>query len=88
MMMVMMILYLTGINQNHFGIETEFAAQLNEMFRLDIGIGFENGFKDDATGTYRDSDGSDATYSYSLKGLPTGDMPPVFPIFWTYCVTN
>ena len=70
------IVYLTGINQNHFGIETEFAAQLNEMFRLDIGIGYGKWeFTDDATGTYRDSDGSDATYSYALKDLPTGDMP-------------
>jgi len=70
------IIYLTGINQNHFGIETEFAAQLNEMFRLDVGIGYGKWeFTDDATGTYRDSDGSDATYSYALKDLPTGDMP-------------
>jgi len=70
------IIYLTGINQNHFGIETEFAAQLNEMFRLDIGIGYGKWeFTDDATGTYRDSDGSDATYNYALKDLPTGDMP-------------
>ena len=70
------IIYLTGINQNHFGIETEFAAQINEMFRLDIGIGYGKWeFTDDATGTYRDSDGADASYSYSLKDLPTGDMP-------------
>ena len=70
------IIYLTGINQNHFGIETEFAAQINEMFRLDVGIGYGKWeFTDDATGTYRDSDGSDATYSYALKDLPTGDMP-------------
>ena len=70
------IIYLTGINQNHFGIESEFAAQLNDMFRLDIGIGYGIWeFTDDATGTYRDSDGSDATYNYALKELPTGDMP-------------
>ena len=70
------IIYLTGINQNHFGFETEFAAQLNKMFRLDVGIGWGKWeFTDDATGTYRDSDGSDASYSYSLKDLPTGDMP-------------
>ena len=70
------IIYLTGINQNHFGIETEFAAQINEMIRLDIGIGYGKWeFTDDATGTYRDSDGSDASYNYALKDLPTGDMP-------------
>ncbi len=70
------IIYLTGINQVHSGIETEFAAQINDMFRVDMGIGLGNWrFTDDATGTYRDSDGSDQTYSYSLKDLPTGDMP-------------
>ena len=70
------IIYLTGINQNHFGIETEFAAQINEMFKLDIGIGYGKWeFTDDATGTYRDSDGTDASYNYALKDLPTGDMP-------------
>ena len=70
------IIYLTGINQNHFGIETEFAAQVNDMFRLDLGMSYGKWeYTDDATGTYRDSDGSDASYSYSLKGLPTGDMP-------------
>ena len=70
------IIYLTGINQNHFGVETEFAAQINEMFRLDIGIGLGKwNFTDDAVGTYRDSDGSDAAYNYALKDLPTGDMP-------------
>ena len=67
---------MTGINQNHFGIETEFAAQINDMFRADIGISYGKWeFTDDATGTYRDSDGSDASYSYALKDLPTGDMP-------------
>ena len=45
------------------------------MFRLDVGIGYKVEFTDDATGTYRDSDGSDASYSYALKDLPTGDMP-------------
>ena len=69
------IIYLTGINQNHFGIETEFAAQINDMFRADMGISYGKWeFTDDATGTYRDSDGSDASYSYALKDLPTGDM--------------
>ena len=47
-----------------------------KCLELDIGIGYGKWeFTDDATGTYRDSDGSDASYSYSLKDLPTGDMP-------------
>ncbi len=70
------IVYLTGINQIHSGIETEFSAQINEMFRLDIGFSVGNWiYADDATGTYRDSDGADESYSYSLKDLKVGDMP-------------
>ena len=70
------IVYLTGINQIHSGIETEFAAQVNDMFRLDMGLSYGNWrYADDATGTYRDSDGSDQAYSYSLKDLKVGDMP-------------
>ena len=70
------IIYLTGINQNHTGVEVEFSAQINEMFRVDVGAGLGNWlYTEDATGTYRDSDGSDASYSYALKDLKVGDMP-------------
>jgi len=70
------IIYLTGINQNHTGVEVELSAQINEMFRVDLGAGLGNWlYTDDATGTYRDSDGSDASYSYALKDLKVGDMP-------------
>ena len=70
------IVYLTGINQIHSGIETEFAAKINDMFRLDMGLSYGNWrYADDATGTYRDSDGSEQAYSYSLKDLKVGDMP-------------
>ena len=69
------IIYLTGINQSHTGVEVEFSAQINEMFRV-VGAGLGNWvYTDDATGTYRDSDGSDASYSYALKDLKVGDMP-------------
>jgi iron complex outermembrane recepter protein len=70
------IIYLTGINQVHSGIETEFAAQINDMIRLDIGTSIGNWrYTDDASGTYRDSDGEDQNYSYALKDLKVGDMP-------------
>ena len=63
------IIYLTGINQNHFGIETEFAAQLNDMFRVDVGISYGKWeFTDDATGTYRDSDGSGGLLQLLFEG--------------------
>ena len=70
------IIYLSGINQNHSGIEFEFSAQINDMFRVDMGAGLGNWlYTEDATGTYRDSDGSESSYSYALKDLKVGDMP-------------
>ena len=74
--MEMRILYISGINQNHSGIEFEFSAQINDMFRVDMGAGLGNWlYTEDATGTYRDSDGSESSYSYALKDLKVGDMP-------------
>jgi len=70
------IIYLSGINQAHSGVEVEFSSKINDMFRLDLGSGIGNWtYTDDATGTYRNSDGEDETYSYSLKDLKVGDMP-------------
>ena len=70
------IIYLSGINQNHTGVEFEFSAQINDMFRVDMGAGLGNWlYTEDATGTYRDSDGSESSYSYALKDLKVGDMP-------------
>ena len=69
------IVYLTGINQNHSGVEFELAAQVNEMVRLDFGVGIGSWeFTDDASGTYRDGS-DDESYSYALKGMKVGDMP-------------
>ena len=69
------IVYLTGINQTHTGIESEFAAQIHPMVRLDINMGLGNwGYTDDATGSYRD-DETDVEYTYGLKDLKVGDMP-------------
>ena len=69
------IVYLSGINQAHTGIEVELAAQLHQMVRLDLGVGLGDWkFTGDASGTYRDGD-SENQYSYALKDLPVGDMP-------------
>jgi hypothetical protein len=69
------IVYLTGMNQNHSGIEAELSARIHEMVRLDIGVGVGKWvFSDDATGSYRD-DETDKEYSYALKDLRVGDMP-------------
>jgi iron complex outermembrane receptor protein len=72
------IVYLTGINQVHSGIETEFAAQLNNLLRIDLGLSYGSWrYADDATGTYRDSDGNEQSYGYALKDLKVGDAPQV-----------
>ena len=64
------IVYLTGINQVHSGIEAELATKVSDMIRLDLGVSLGNWrYVDDAEGTYRDSDGTDQAYSYALKDL-------------------
>ena len=73
------IIYLTGVNQKHSGIEVEGHAQLNDMFRLDgsasIGTWMFDG---DAVGDYKsygDEGTVTTTYEYALDGLYVGDMP-------------
>jgi len=69
------IIYLTGIDQVHSGIEMELAWQAHEMARIDLGVGIGNWrFTDNATGTYRDGD-ADVEFGYSLQDLYVGDMP-------------
>ena len=76
--MVMTIIYLTGINQVHTGVEAELSAKLNEMFRVDLGLGYGKWvYTDDAEGMYRNSEGTDESYSYSIKDLKVGDAPQV-----------
>ena len=72
------IIYLTGINQVHTGVEAELSAKLNEMFRVDLGLGYGKWvYTDDAEGMYRNSEGTDESYSYSIKDLKVGDAPQV-----------
>ncbi|MCH7613561.1 MAG: TonB-dependent receptor [Candidatus Marinimicrobia bacterium] len=73
------IIYLTGVNQKHTGIEVEASAQLMDMLRLDIALSFGNWkFDGDAEGTYTeytDTGIEQTDYSYALDGLYVGDMP-------------
>ncbi len=73
------IIYLTGVNQKHSGIEVEASAQLMAMLRLDVALSFGDwSFDGDADGTYTEytETGSEQTdYSYALDGLMVGDMP-------------
>ena len=45
------------------------------MFRVDLGLGLNWRYTDNAVGTYRDSDGSDQSYGYALKDVKVGDSP-------------
>lgn len=71
------IIFLTGIDQLHTGIETELAMQVHPMARVDLGLGLGNWrYVDDATGRYKDYSGEeDIEYTYYLKDLRVGDMP-------------
>ena len=71
------IVYLTGVNQSHSGLEFEASMQVIEMLRLDAAAGFGTWkFVDNASGTLKDEGGNElGSYSYSLKDLYVGDSP-------------
>ena len=71
------IIYLTGVNQKHTGLEVEGSIQLMEMLRVNAALGLGTWkFVDDAKGTLKD-EGNNVlgNYNYSLKDLFVGDMP-------------
>ena len=73
------VIFLTGVDQSHTGIEIEGSAQLIDMLRLDFAASFGTWkFADDASGIYTDYSEETTTqtkYSYALKDLWVGDMP-------------
>ena len=73
------IIFLSGVNQKHSGIEVEASAQLTDMFRLDGAASIGNWmFDGDASGNYKayGEEGTvTTTYEYALDGLYVGDMP-------------
>ncbi len=79
------IIFLTGVDQKHSGLELEASYQLMDMVRLDASAGFGDWtFVSDATGEYQEAEFDTAgnvtgqtstTYDYALKGLYVGDMP-------------
>ncbi|NQV38108.1 MAG: TonB-dependent receptor [Candidatus Marinimicrobia bacterium] len=73
------IIYLTGVNQKHTGLEIELSAQLMDMLRLDAAISLGTWkFEGDAEGkytAYTDSGTVQTDYAYALDGLFVGDMP-------------
>ncbi|MEE9465122.1 MAG: TonB-dependent receptor, partial [Candidatus Neomarinimicrobiota bacterium] len=84
------LIFLTGLNQHHMGLEVELAYQPISMFRLDGAISFGKWvYTDDAEGTYKDIEANTTEdYTYAVKDLMVGDMPQtiisvsgsVFPI--------
>ena len=73
------IIFFTGMNQLHSGIELEGAYQPFDWIRLDLAGSLGNwNYLDDVTGQYRDYDNPDlptANYSYYIKDLKVGDAP-------------
>ncbi len=87
------ILFITGLNQLHQGVEFEAAYQPSRLYRFDLAGSFGNWkILDDVTGQYRavDNQGNLQTVKYqlALKDLKIGDAPQtqfvvagsVFPI--------
>jgi len=79
------VIFLTGVNQNHSGLEVEGSMQVHEMVRLDAALSMGTWkFVDDASGNYQEDEfneegqviGQTTTpYNYALKDLFVGDMP-------------
>ncbi len=71
------LIFLTGLNQYHKGLELEVAYQPIRMLRLDAAMSYGHWiYTDDAEGTYKDivAD-TTAKYIYAVKDLMVGDMP-------------
>jgi outer membrane cobalamin receptor len=85
------IIFLTGVNQNHKGIEVEASTKVNDMLRIDAALSFGDwSFVDDADGDYQEMEYDEngnvigqmtTTYQYALEGLYVGDMPQTSAVF-------
>lgn len=71
------LVFLTGLDSRHYGIEIEAALQPIRMARLDVAMSFGNWKTiSDVNARYRDySSDSDVEYNLYLDGLRTGDQP-------------
>ena len=79
------IIYLTGVNQSHTGVEVEAKVALHEM--VDVDFAFSKGdwkFDGDAKGDYLEQEYNEqgqiigqmtTEYVYALNNLKVGDMP-------------
>jgi outer membrane receptor for Fe3+-dicitrate len=71
------VIFLTGVNQNHKGVEVEASVQPMQMLRVDASLSFGSWeFTGDADGNYQNEAGEIlGEYRYALKDLKVGDMP-------------
>ena len=79
------VIFLSGINQKHQGVEVEASAQVIDMISLDAVVSAGKWqFDGDADGNYQEDEFNDegqvigqmtTPYSYALDGLFVGDMP-------------
>ncbi len=73
------VIFLTGVNQDHSGLELEASMQVIDMLHLNAAMGMGTWkFVSDASGNYQeytDSGAVQTTYTYALDGLYVGDMP-------------
>ena len=79
------IIYLTGVNQSHSGVEIESKVALHEMVDLDVAVSIGDWYFDgDAKGDYTEMEYNDdnqiigqtsTEYEYALNNLKVGDMP-------------
>ena len=79
------IIYLTGVDQSHTGVEVEAKVALHEMVDLDVAVSIGDWYFDgDAKGDYTSMEynenneiiGQTSTeYEYALANLKVGDMP-------------
>ncbi len=73
------IIFLTGMDALHQGVELEATYKPNSMIKIDGAVSVGNWtLTDDVKGSYKDYDGGDGTeinYQYYVKDLKVGDAP-------------
>lgn len=71
------IISLSGMDQDHLGLEAEIAFRPIDLIQLDAALSFGMWeYADDAAGTYKDISTQTSTdYTYSIKGLKVGAQP-------------
>ena len=79
------VIFLSGVNQKHTGLEVEASSQVTDMIRLDAAVSLGTWkFVGDANGTYQENEYDEndnvvglttTDYHYALDDLFVGDMP-------------